>query len=343
MKKFLKFILKGLVSNEEVIEGSKKYPLWAGIIALIFSTILAVIPAFVSIAKTQGSSVITNTSNASLDTSLVLLSKYLGDNNLDITIKENGKLDLTKEINPSGEDKYEYLVKAQGRTLLAVRIITTTNNESTVENEEVKAIEKYREMYASGKQTLDGAVSIRPVSNLLFSENYVYLTTYLYTDTAVNTVEEGTITTFAQTNSTFAGLTKCTPNTSIKSMYNLSNEKPIDICVDKWKTFFNDLYSESKTQYLWSYSSILFSLNVGVTLIVSLLIMILTRLKSATGDKLNYLQALKTVGFASICPSLLTIALGFLIPQLAQIGFILLLGLRSTFLGMKASNPQPRQ
>lgn len=343
MKKFFKFLFKGLISNQEVIDTSNDYPKWAGIIALVFSAVVAVIPAFTSIAKTQGSSIVSSSSNASLDTSLVLLSKYLGDNDIDITIKDDGKLDVTKEINPSGEDKFEYLVKAQDRTLLAVRVITTKDDPSTVENEEVKAIEKYRTMYASGQAKLDSEVTVRPVSNIIFSETYVYVTTYLYTDSVVNTIEEGVVKTFAQTNSTFAGLTKDAPKTSIKSFYNKTNDKPIDVCVSKWKTLFNDLYSSSKTQYLWTYSGIIVGINASVALLVSLLVMILTRLKSSTGTKLNYLEAMNIVGFASICPAILSVLIGFLIPQLTQIGFILMLGLRTTFLGMKASNPQPRQ
>jgi hypothetical protein len=67
--------------------------------------------------------------------------------------------------------------------------------------------------------------------------------------------------------------------------------------------------------------------------------MILTRLKSSRGDKLNYFDALKVVFFASLAPAIITLALGFMIPMLAQVGFILCLGLRSTFLGMRAANP----
>lgn len=342
MKKFFKFLFKGLISNQEVIDTSNNYPKWAGIIAMIFSAIVAVIPAFTNIANTQGASIMTNTSNASLDTSLVLLSKYLGDNNVDIVIKEDGKLDVTKEINPTGEDKFEYLIKTQDRTLLAARVITVVDDPATVENEEVKAIEAYRTMYASGQVKLDSEVNVRPVSNILFSQSYVYVTTYLYTDSVVNTIEEGVIKTFAPTNSTYAGLTSCAPNTSIKAFFNASNDKPIDICQTKWKTLFNDLYSSSKTQYLWTYSGVVVAINVSVALLVSLLIMILTRLKSSTGTKLNYLEAMNIIGFASICPAILSVLLGFLIPQLTQIGFILTLGLRSTFLGMKASNPQPK-
>ena len=67
--------------------------------------------------------------------------------------------------------------------------------------------------------------------------------------------------------------------------------------------------------------------------------MILTRLKSATGEKLNYLNALQIIAFASLAPAAIGCLLGFVISSFAQIGFVLCLGLRATFLGMKAANP----
>ena len=77
MKKFIKFLFKGLVNNEEVIYESKKHPWWSAAIILILSIVVAIIPSFVSIAKIKGSEVLTSSQNASLDTSLVLVSKHL--------------------------------------------------------------------------------------------------------------------------------------------------------------------------------------------------------------------------------------------------------------------------
>ena len=82
MKKFIKFLFKGLVNNEEVIYESKKHPWWAAIIVFILSLVIAVIPSFVQIARIQGAEVLTTTQNASLDTSLVLVRQHLEENNI---------------------------------------------------------------------------------------------------------------------------------------------------------------------------------------------------------------------------------------------------------------------
>ena len=94
---------------------------------------------------------------------------------------------------------------------------------------------------------------------------------------------------------------------------------------------------------MWTLTGMLASLNLGVTLLLALVVMILTRLKSSTGDKLNYVQALNIISFSALSPALLTVIFGFLISSMAQIGFVLFLGLRATFLGMRAANPDRYQ
>ena len=191
-------------------------------------------------------------------------------------------------------------------------------------------------MYADGKTSLEDTVKETPRSYLIFTESNVYLTTYLKTAEVKNTIENGAIKEQAKAHYTFIGLNESAKGTEINSFY---ASKDIDSCITHWEEFFVDLYKVSKTQYLWGYTGVLCAINLGVVALVALLTMILTRLKSATGDKLNYLQALQITCFASFAPALISVLLGFMIPSFAQVGFVLCLGLRSTFLGMKAANP----
>ena len=321
MKKFIKFLFKGLVNNEEVIYESKKHPWWSAAIILILSIVVAIIPSFVSIAKIKGSEVLTSSQNASLDTSLVLFSQYLEENNIKLEINGEGRLDVNAAKQAGLE---EHVITAQEKELLVVRVC------------EDKDATNYAKMYADGKTSLDDTLKETPRSYLIFTESNVYLTTYLKTAEVKNTIENGTIKEQAKAHYTFIGLNESAKGTEINSFY---ASKDIDSCITHWEEFFVDLYKVSKTQYLWGYTGVLCAINLGVVALVALLTMILTRLKSATGDKLNYLQALQITCFASFAPALISVLLGFMIPSFAQVGFVLCLGLRSTFLGMKAANP----
>ena len=327
MKKFIKFLFKGLVNNEEVIYSSKHHPWWSAVLVLLFSLVIAVVPSFVQIAQVKGSEVLTTSQNASLDTSLVLVSQHLEENNIHIAIDEEGKINVDALI-PEGKDYYEHVVTAQGKELLVFAICEDKDATNLIKN------------YSEGKKLSTDAPSEKPSSYLIITEINVYLTTYLNTADVKNTIVEGVVTEQAKAAYTFVGLNESAKGTDINSFYATGN---VEDCLGHWETFLDELYKISKTQYLWGYSGVLTAINLGVVGLVALLTMILTRLKSATGDKLNYLEALHIIAFASLAPAAIGCLLGFVINSFAQVGFVLCLGLRSTFLGMKAANPNRGQ
>ena len=339
MKKFIKFLFKGLVNNEEVIYSSKHHPWWSAVLVLLFSLIIAVVPSFVQIAQVQGSEVLTASQNASLDTALNLVSEHLEANNMKIVIDEEGCIDISKAIPDNEYTKYEedsngnktkvayeYSVVAQGKELLVFTICSPSD------------VDAYKTLYSEGKKSSSDAPSAQPRSSLIITETNVYITTYLTTN--VISTEDGSILEAATPSYEYFGSNVSAKGTDINSFYASKNYND---CLNHWEKFLVDAYRMNKTQYLWTYSGILAAINLGVALLVSLLTMILTRLKSATGDRLNYLEALKIICFASLAPALLSIVLGFFVSSMAQVGFVLCLGLRTTFLGMKAANPNRGQ
>ena len=321
MKKFFKFLLKGLVNNEEVIYESKKQPWWTAIIVFLLSLVIAVIPSFVQITRIKGAEVLTTSQNASLDTSLILVSQHLEENNIKNEIDEQGKINVDALI-PEGKEYYQHTVVAQNKELLIFTICNDQKATNLIKN------------YSEGKKSSNDIIKENPYSSLIITEDKVYLTTYL--NTSKNVISNGAITESAKASYSFVGLNESAKGTDINSFY---ATKDIETCLNHWETFLNDLYKISKTQYLWGYTGVLSAINLGVALLVSLLTMILTRLKSATGEKLNYLNALQIIAFASLAPAAIGCLLGFVISSFAQIGFVLCLGLRATFLGLKAANP----
>jgi hypothetical protein len=321
MKKFFNFLFRGLLSNQEIIDNHKEHSLLSSLIILIVSLLIAVVPSFSSIAKTKGSSVITSSQNASLDTSLVLFSQYIDENNISLGIKD-GKF----YIDSADKEKYfpngEYSIVAQERELLAVRICEDAN------------IEAFQTMYAYGRTSLDQTdYNLKPRSYLIISESYFVLATYL--STATNTLnDDGTLSSAASTNATYSGLCSSSKDVEISSFYTLKN---YDSCISNWETLFNNLYQKSKVRYLWSYTGIISAINVAAVLLIALMLMILSRLKKSSLNKFNFLDSFKIISYASLSPAIIALCLGFIMSAVAGIAFVLCIGIRGTYLSMKAS------
>lgn len=331
MKKFLKFLGIGLFSNRKLIDESEEHSYLSAFIVLFISLIIALVPIFVSVMNTNGGGAISASNNAGLDNSLVVFSKYLSDNkdNISLKIDENGKVDVDASHFADGSKEYIVYVKQTkdgvdiDKEVLAVRICSSSNAAD------------FQKMYAYGCHELNGQVSATPRSYLIITEDNLFLGTYL--NTATNTLSEDntSVATLATANATITGFHKDAKGTDFTTLYGES----YTTAVTNWTELLNKEYLSVKYNTLWINLGILTGINAGIVLIVSLLIMILTRLKSSQGVKLNYVQAFKIVCFSSLSPAIIGMALGFFMTMFAQIGFVLCIGLRSTFLGMKASRP----
>lgn len=334
MKKFIKFLFKGLINNEEVINESRHHPWWAALIVGLISVIIAIVPAAVSILNIKGSEILTSSENRSLDTSLVLVSQQLKDENINIVIDEEGKIDVDTIIEQKGnvttsnseKIAYQYPVIANNKEILVFTVCT----EETVTN--------FMKSYSEGKLLESDPVAETPKNYLIVTEDNVYITLY----SSKNVLDEETSSVIiepAKAGTSFVGYNSSAKGTNVSSFYATNDP---DVCVKNWKGFLQDLYQDQKITTLFITIGISAGVNIVIVALVSLLVMFLTRLKSSTGRKLNYLEALQIIAFSSLAPSVVSIILGFIVPMFAQmsVGFVLCMGLRSTFIGMKAANPK---
>ena len=174
----IQFIFSSLFNNGVIIDESKKQPWWTAIIVFIISLVIAVIPSFVQIAKIQGAEVLTSSQNASLDTSLVLVSQHLEENNIKIEIDEQGKINVDALI-PEGKSYYEHTIVAQNKELLIFTICKGSDVVNLTKN------------YSEGKKVSNDVVKENPYSYLIITEDNVYITTYL--STSKNKITNGEI------------------------------------------------------------------------------------------------------------------------------------------------------
>lgn len=319
MKKFFVFILKSLFSNKEAIKG-KKQPLWAAFIVAFISLICAALPTVISVASSKGESLVTSSTNSSLDISLPLFSKYLKDESIVLRVQD-------KELVTTFT---ETVIKAQDKDLLAVKYVTN-------DAEFKEAQEKFQKHFSFTSD--EGVVTTGPISYIIITDTDFNVVTYK-SGLQNNYNKDGTLKSYASSTSTYSGKINQIDGMDFASFYNeVDGVEAKDNCIDKWKTALNKMYKPVRTNYLLLQSGIMTALNAGVMVIVTLMLFLLSKLKSNLGEKFTFVEALKVTFYASLSPALLTLILGSFIPMVSTIGLVLFLGIRSTFLGMKASTP----
>ena len=318
MKDFLKFIGGSLFSNPRIIQDGKHHKFYQSLIILVISLILAIIPVLSFSLGIDGSDALTKVNNSSLDVSLNLFSKYL-------------KEDETASFVTN--DKGEYVVTgfeehvindSLGNHLLTVRVVN--------ESEDINDVVNY---YTHGFNKETNNYSETPKSFMLIQKTQMYI--YTFGPNAKNELNsDGSIKKSASPTSSYIGYASSYKNTDFGEFYvdEVGGDKE---CYNSWKKALNEMYKPYKTSTTLYNVSIYSALNLVIVLTMALIIMILTRLKNSQGEKMNYVQALKCVNFASLCPALISLILGFLVTNLASIAFIICIGIRSVFLGFKAT------
>lgn len=350
MKNFLKQLWGSLYSNKKALEGAHK-PYWQSLIVAVLAVLIALVPGLVTTLSNTGSSrTVNKTANASLDLSLTMFSKQLADSDtFNVYVNEEGKLvaeDFPTTTNvQTGETIYEtsvnHISESTTKELLAIRYVT---QEEVATTDGLQAIATY---YRNGYyKDSEGTVlpSATPRSVLILSEDNVYL--YAFNSTATNTLAttDGVtvVTKQASFTVTFGGYTANIKGTSFDSFYDATASNPKTECVAKWVTTLDALYSTIRTQAIFLALGIYAGMDVAVILLMALIVMILTRLRSSQGEKFNYIQALKVTNWTTFTPGLIALIVGFMITTNnigPMIGFVLCFGIRSIFLGLKAANP----
>lgn len=316
MKDFLKFFGGSLFSNTNVIKG-KNRKFYQSFIVVVLSLLIAIIPILVYTSRASGADIITKADNSSLDVSLNMFSEYLATN-------EDGASFVTTSdglFKATGFTEKEFTVGE--KHLLTVRVVGENDNENDL-------IEYYR----LGTD-LNGKPTETPKSFMLIFERKINI--YTFSRNASNTLrEDGSVKKKASFTTSFVGYSKSFKNQNFASFYHDELGGDQD-CFDQWKNALNKMYQPYKTSNL-IYSMTLYTvLNVVIILTMALITMILTRLKSSQCEKMNYKQALNCINFSAFTPAVIGMLLGFLLSNIASIGFILCMGIRSIFLGFKAS------
>ena len=363
----LKFLGRGLFSNKVIIDESKKQKLWLAFLILILSIVISIIPTFSNIVNVSGGDIVKNTSTQ-FDYSLQrLTTEYFNGNDAKLSFHiekekdENGNekskliIDEGKSIDDLQEKKeitlldgstLSYFEIAQenesGReiTLLVSYVKYDKNSDTTYQSLTEKATDVYNRLAGNSLYDIkNGSGELvgtsRVYSTFLFFDESFSVRLYAPGSTTRYFMSENTVTLTNTSNATaqLSGLysTISTNNSNLNLFYNTNP----DLIISKWKAFFDESYSAIKTQTLLVNCSVYSGLNLMIVLLMSLTLFIMTRFKSSACGKQSFGYCLKLVSFAALCPSLLSLLIGFMIPSFQSISFLTFVGLRSIFLSSR--------
>ena len=317
MKNFLKFIWSSLFSNETVLYG-KNRKFYQAFIVLVISLVVAIAPILSVTLSSKGSDVLTSSTNSSLDVSLHLFSKYLSeDDNAHFFTTTDG----TFEANGFKE---KVITDSVGNHLLT--IYAASNGEVLTD-----IVTKYTNGYVDENTK----ISEKPKSFMLISSEVVYI--YTFSGDAKNEIKNGEVTKSATPSKTYLGYATEYKGVNFKDFY--KNELGGDqYSLEQWTIALDKMYQPYKEASILYNCSIHLILNVIIAFTMTLIIFILTKLKSNQCEKMTLAQSLKCVCFASLSPALVAWVLSLLVSALSSVGFILCLGIRCVFLGSKATN-----
>lgn len=367
-KENLGLIFGSLFSNRKAVNAGKSLPWWMALIAFFLAVFLPVIPTMVSISKSYGSQMFANGYTYGIDTQLCGTTIDIVKSGYEFKIGEEHKLLAYKDgksFNPTTSEDVKPIAKysntitkqidfeiyysirpAKGKdnlqnlldTISKRTYIVGTSEEGTTTTKSKKEASK------SSSETLSYYI---PSFMLLYADGMV-LYTYKANTTTINGNTGGDWKHHEIGESLFESISTVlvNENETLKASSDVSkdelmkNSSYVNGVFTNWKNSLDLSYLNNKDRS-FTYSTLIFlGIYIALSFFMGLMVFLLTRGKKNVYRYLSLLTCEKINAWASFCPGLLAMILGFLMPNYAVMFFIALLGLRIMWLSMKELRPQ---
>ncbi len=344
MKDTFKLIFSSLFKNDAAIEGRKK-PWFIALIIFLLSSVLAVIPLTVSVAKTTGSDFF-NSTLYSYEVGAQKFSETLDEHDVDVTVTANTEglhiLTLSGDwstVAKAGEDYFEYVSPTTSQTILRVYV------------QDTKTITETEEFVTAllALENSEETPNLEITSFLVLGHRAMY--SYLYNPAGV---ADGSVAGSGYTASYKGNYTNVEVGTNFGNFakYDVTGD-PIPAPTEanyaayqakvmaNWETLFDNAYSEIKDTMLWTTSGIMLGVDAILGLFMMLMIFILTRGKNNPNHTFTLLDSVKIGAWSMLSPALISLIVGFLLPNYASMLFVMTIGLRIMWMSMKSLRPMP--
>lgn len=342
--KTLKTLLRSLIQNNACIEGGRHHPWWVAVIIFLVSMWVAVVPVFTQTITKAGSSFAANYTY-NVDVALQRFVEDANDKGLKMEIKEaeglGHYLDLDQEV---WDSKYTYVdhfgyhafqhwsdAATIDMEVFYVSDLTTNDINNIMKDREVKNEE-------TGEITYQNRIN----SFMIFGKTELVLYQYNLNSTSpVGNAYGDYKTTPVGTN--LLDMEKVTIGDVTVTHKNVTPEQYTQYkngVWNNWKAFFDQAYLYNRGQLTWRTTLLMVGINAAITIFMGLMVFILTRGKSNPFRIYTFLECQLIAFWAALTPSILALALGFLLSQFSQVIFPLLLGVRVMWMSMKSLRPE---
>ena len=303
-----------LVSNAAALRGAKSGPFWLTLLFFIFSLLLPILPIFITQANTKGSSFLGSNSYS--------LEKYLPS--IGFTYGTSKPFAA-----------YENSVSKQLDFVIYVSNVTG--------NKEMKAfntvVTNYRYKLGTKEVSEEKDGTYIPSYMILFKKA-IYVAIYAKDSTvAVTGSYMGDYKTMEANNAALTKFLTVTDKDGKQIEANLFDNNYTDGVFQNFKKVMNKSYDTLKITNMWGTSGIYLGIFAGLSIVMGFIMWILTRGKNNPNNYFTPWLTQKVEARLALAPAILTMILGFFLPQYVPVGFIVTLGLRVMWISMKELRP----
>lgn len=338
-KKFFSNFFLGLFSNDQAIEGSKSNPWWVALIIALLGIIIPIIPITVSQSRSYGASFLSGYTRR-FDQNIASLTVALAKENKDFEVGED-KL-LTYIGQPDGfsdsEPVARYQNQSTGQYELSIYYTAKERSELKEYITDIDALNYKKGTIVAPEEGYEGI--IYAPSYVVLAKNGIY--TRINNEDSIY-ASNGAYTAFSSDWKHFKSgdrLIRDALDGMEADNVNLNNQDDVNSIFNNWKDYYNKSYLTQKTFNVWMTSLLFLGIYAILVFILGLLVFLLTRGKNNMFNYLKFMDTQKIVYWACLCPGLLAMIVGFILPSFSQMAFIMLLGLRVMWISMKQLRPQ---
>ena len=333
-----------LVSNAAALRGAKSGPFWLTLLFFIFSLLLPILPIFITQANTKGSSFL-GSNSYSLEKYLPSIGLDLKDNRkVEFKITDDHEIDITEDGKAIdyvtyGTSKpfaaYENSVSKQLDFVIYVSNVTGSK--------EMKAfntvVTNYRYKLGTKEVSEEKDGTYIPSYMILFKKA-IYVAIYAKDSTvAVTGSYMGDYKTMEANNAALTKFLTVTDKDGKQIEANLFDNNYTDGVFQNFKKVMNKSYDTLKVTNMWGTSGIYLGIFAGLSIVMGFIMWILTRGKNNPNNYFTPWLTQKVEARLALAPAILTMILGFFLPQYVPVGFIVTLGLRVMWISMKELRP----
>ena len=337
-KRNLGNVFKSLISNQAAVDGAKEAPFWIGIIFLVLSVCLPVIPIIVSQQKVDGASFVSSY-NYGADRGLANTTQQLKADGYVFKV-EGGTLSFNK--NTSEESVADDIItkkKADGSDyqVYNFRFYITEKTGGALQDfithlTEISYVQQSTDVYTANYETTD----LKPYKSsfIVITPNTMAVALYKSETTETAATSLGGLN-WANTPDVNNLLERLDNDTSLKDAARRDN------IFGNWKVLFTETYVSQRNISTRNMSLIYLGVYTGLVFFLGVMIFLLTRGKNNAFNYLKFHTCQFIAWWASFTPAVLGMVLGFVMASniIGQMGFIVLVSIRIMWLSMRQLRP----